>query len=476
MKNQGILAWLRTSPARHGLAFSVSIVALGGMFLLRAGSGGGSLVTPSVALAQPVGIAQGGLRGGLALSQRVVSAGKDQRFFAEIKLKATETDAARQRAPLSLVVAVDTSGSMSGEKIEDARKAVARLIQDMRDDDEVALVRFSSDAEVLQPLARVGDVRQRLLEKVSKLRAEGGTAIPKALQSALQSIAESAPQRVRRVILASDGIDSGRSDAEQIARQAAARGMVVSSLGIGLDFDEAYLGAVAQAGHGNFGFVREGSDLVGFLKKELDEGSTTTVQNAEVRVTLPDGVRMVQAAGASAQVHGNVVTLQVGSLFAGDERRVVLELAASMADGQVRPIEAAIQWQQVGGGAERAALGKAEILASSDPVAVEKSRDGAVLASVTSVIASRRQIEAVEAYNRGDQAGAQKLIDQNLMDLQVARAVAPAPLAKSLDAQSSSYSTTKQHFKDAKPGSEAGKVSAKKAAEKNVSNLYRSSF
>ena len=471
-----ILAWARTSPARHGLAVSAAVVALGGMVLLRGSGVAQARGTPAVDPPGALLFRGAGAQGNLALSQRVVLAGSEQRFFAEIKLRATEGEGTKVRAPLSLVVAIDTSGSMEGQKIDDARRAVARLLSDMRDDDEIALVRFASDAEVLQPLARVGPVRARLLERVAELVASGGTAIPEALRRSLEAIGPASSQRVRRLVLASDGIDSGREAAAQIARQAATAGLVVSSLGIGLDFDEAYLGAVAQAGGGNFGFVREGNDLARFLKKELEEGATTTLQAAQVRLTLPAGVRLVHAAGAEARADGPVVTLALGSLFAGDERRVVVELAAELTDGQRGPLEAVASWDRVGSGHEQATLGSVAVVASTDAARVAASRDGAVLASVTSVTTSRRQMEAIEAYNRGDEAGAQRLIDRNIADLQAAKASAPAPLATALESQSSSYAATGSSFRAAKPSSPLGKDSAKKSAEKNVSNLYRSKF
>ena len=91
--------------------------------------------------------------------------------------------------------------------------------------------------------------------------------------------------------------------AETIARQSAEQGVTISSLGVGLDFDEAYMGAVARSGRGNFVFVSDAAALATFLKRELKETATTTVEKAEVRLKLPEGVLFVRATGADVNRH-----------------------------------------------------------------------------------------------------------------------------------------------------------------------------
>ncbi|HSQ62643.1 MAG TPA: hypothetical protein VLM85_05495, partial [Polyangiaceae bacterium] len=106
---------------------------------------------------------------------------------------------------------------------------------------------------------------------------------------------------------------------------------------------------------------------------------------------------------------------------------------------------------------------------------IEQSRDPVVLASATSVIASERQLEATQAYARGDVARAQQLIDQNIASLGAVAASAPAPVATALAKQQAAYGATKKSF-SAAPQSVAGKVAAKHAYEVDSSNLARAAF
>lgn len=481
------LTWLRSARVRKSLAIGAVALVCGGLILHRApasANSGGPSITGESAPAAPDGKSSlkfwgPGVKGTIALSHTNVLAGGNTRVFAELTLNADASeDVAKQRAPLSLAVVLDTSGSMAGEKIERARQSVITLLREMADTDEIALVRYSSDNQVIQPLARLGDVRESLIRKVQELQPDGGTNIPPALSRGLRELSDASSGRVRRVVLVSDGLDSTRAQAEAIARESGQRGVTISSMGIGLDFDETYMGGVARAGNGNFAFVESAAALDGFLRRELKETAATTIERASATITLPAGVRFVRATGADATSldDGRTVELTVGSLFAGDQRRVVLELAASLDDGDAREIAGQVGWTRVGGEASRVGFAGLMLTGTRDEEAVLSGRDGAVFASATSVLASIRQLEAAEAFGKGDGARARALIDQNIADLSEAQAAAPAPAATALERQKAEYKGTATSFQNAAPSSDAGKKAAKAAAAKDFGNMARPAF
>jgi Ca-activated chloride channel family protein len=124
----------------------------------------------------------------------------------------------------------------------------------------------------------------------------------------------------------------------------------------------------------------------------------------------------------------------------------------------------------VGGGPGTANIPALQLVAVADPAQVNRSRDGNVLARAASVTASERELEAAQAFAQGDKAKADALIQDNIADLKAAQAFAPAPMASSLAAQSSSYESTRKTFHDVAPSSTAGKFHAKAAAAKNWGN------
>jgi Ca-activated chloride channel family protein len=323
--------------------------------------------------------------------------------------------------------------------------------------------------------------------RVKQIEADGGTAIPLGMRAGMKALDEAGRGRVRRVVLVSDGLDSSRVESEHLAHDSFEHGVVVSSLGIGLDFDEAYMGGVSSSGHGNFAFVKDGASLMAFLQRELHETASTTIEGAVVQLKLPRGLHFVSATGADAHlVDGSAggdesVDLRFGSLFSKDERRAIVHLTARLDPGESVHLGATADWTQVvpGGGAPfvpaHVDVDALALRGAVDSKSVDDSRNGTVLASATSVIASEREIEAASAYARGDVARAEQLIDKNMLDLSTAAAAAPTAAATALQRQWQAYDATKRTF-HAKPTSVAGKVAAKSAYQDENANLTRAAY
>ncbi|MDB4945147.1 MAG: hypothetical protein JWP97_4681 [Labilithrix sp.] len=466
---------------RRGIALCSVVLATGGLVLHRTTAS----AHPGETTARPAPLAPGkmsaafagpGAHGMVSLSHARLLPSSTTSLFAEVRVIADEPNGEQQaRAPLSIAVVLDTSGSMSGEKIEEARRSVTRLVSDMRDDDEITVVRYSDSAEVIQPLARVGTVREALSARIRQLDAGGGTNIPSGMSAGIHALDEAARGRVRRLVVVSDGLDTTRQEAERLARTSFSSGITVSSLGIGIDFDERYMGSLAQNGHGNFAFVKDGASLAQFLHRELEETAKTTVENARVRLQLPTGIRFVSASGADAVVRGNDVELALGSLFAGDERRVIVELSAT-SQGEALDVGATATWSSVGGVTATARAPSLVLGVASSRDDMEAGRDGAVLASATSVVTSRRQLEATDAYAAGNVALATSLTDENEKALAEVRAIAPPAATTALDSQLAAYGSLKRGYATVSPRSADGKAAAKTAAAKDIGNFARKGF
>ncbi len=469
---------LRAARVRRTIAAAAVVLATGGLVLFRTPASGyvGGVEQPSNEnTATMVHFRGPGAHGSFGISQGKVLAGGERDLYAEVRFSA-DKETETVRAPLALAVVLDTSGSMYDDgKIRQARNAVLDLIRDMRDEDQIAVIRYSDSAEVVQPLARLGDVRRELTSRIEHLEAEGGTSIPSGLSAGLRALDDAGRGRVKRVVLVSDGLDSSRASAEQIARQSFGHGITISALGIGLDFDESYMSGVALAGHGHYGFVKEAGTLASFLGKELGEAAATTVEDATVRIHLPHGVRFVAASGADAKlVDEDELEVKLGALYAGDERRGVLHFATRLDAGDSVRIGSDASWVRVAGSTEsKITMAGLELTGTSDPTLAEASRDGAVFASWTSVSASEREIQAAQAYKDGDVARAQDLIDQNIASLGAASAAAPPEARAGLQRQQAAYSDTKKGFA-ARPSSAAGQAAAKHAVELDTENFGRS--
>ena len=115
----------------------------------------------------------------------------------------------------TILIVLDTSGSMEGDRIRTARDATVEFLSRLDANDEVGLMIFSDDVTTLSPPSRVGDVVEGLGQRVSGLVADGNTALYESVceavaQTAVQQAEDIAAEETRLygIILLSDGEDT----------------------------------------------------------------------------------------------------------------------------------------------------------------------------------------------------------------------------------------------------------------------------
>lgn len=237
------------------------------------------------------------------------------------------------RVPTDLVVILDRSGSMSGEKLEHARAAIRELLGRLGPEDRFALVTYSSDAALTIAPAPADDrARAAWLETVAGLGADGGTNLSSGLDLGLDTLEWiRAAGRASRAILISDGLanqgDSSPAGLTRRARRAARGEYTLAAVGVGADFNESLMTALADAGTGNYYYLRSAEDLGSVFAAEFDSARTTVASGLEVRIEPGEGVGVLDAAGYPLERSGGAVVFRPGSLFSGQERRIWVTLS-----------------------------------------------------------------------------------------------------------------------------------------------------
>jgi Ca-activated chloride channel family protein len=264
-----------------------------------------------------------------ALEGTAVLAGQDGRVRMELVLGAPASAApgATVRVPTDLIVVLDRSGSMMGDKIVHARAAVRGLVEALGPADRFALVAYADGAVPVIPLARPGADRGRWLAAVDAVAPEGGTNLSSGLDLALVMVDAAREEgRSPRVVLISDGL-ANQGDASReglVARaQRAARGeYALSTVGVGADFDESLMAALADAGTGNFHFLASAGGLGPILAAELATARETVATGLRVTIEPAPGASVEDAAGYPLAWTGGRVSFEPGGLFAGQERHI----------------------------------------------------------------------------------------------------------------------------------------------------------
>ena len=282
---------------------------------------------------------------------------------------------------------------------------------------------------LLVPLTSVSSAREVLESRLSAVRAEGGTNIPGGLDIASQALAGAPSSMVRRLVLISDGQDGSGVQLSEVATsvgQRAQGGATTSALGVGIDYNEAWLTRVADAGRGNYEFLAQGSQLHAFLTRELDQASSTVADGTELALSLPDGWRIDRAYGAT--VSGDGRTVGLGALYAGQRRRATLRLSVPAgAAGQTHDLSAALRYRARAEQTDRnLTLGRLSVATVGDEASVVASRDVTLFAAAFAQHADAQQALAIDAWRDGDTTTARRITADNNVQLERWRQEAPA--------------------------------------------------
>ena len=211
-------------------------------------------------------------------------------------------------APRDVAVVVDVSGSMSGEKMEQARQALHRLLGTLVPADRFRLISFSSGVQAHRPdwTTATRDNVQEARGWIDRLNPTGGTNISGALDEALRTPAGA--ERLHMVIVITDGQPTaGETDPDRIATrvEAARRNARIFTFGVGYDLHTYLLERVAVAGRGTVEYVQPGADV------------EEAVGSLAARISHP--VLIDLALGASPVRLKDMQPARLPDLFAGDE-------------------------------------------------------------------------------------------------------------------------------------------------------------
>ncbi|MDX3105119.1 vWA domain-containing protein [Nonomuraea angiospora] len=190
------------------------------------------------------------------------------------------------------VIIIDTSGSMSGSKIREARQAATAAVHTLRDGVYFAVVAGTERAKVVYPggnanLVKASPATRAEAERaISRLSAHGGTAMGEWLKLA-GHLLSAHPSAIRHALLMTDGQNNERPEVFASVLAGWSGKFVVDSLGIGEDWVPAELRKVAEAMLGSFDYVRNQGDLSEFFRRLTRTSMSKTVAELSLRLWVP---------------------------------------------------------------------------------------------------------------------------------------------------------------------------------------------
>lgn len=273
----------------------------------------------------------------------VMLAGRSNVAVLKVGLRGLDFRGNADRAPVNLAIVLDKSGSMSGEKLSEAKDAALHLIDRLRPNDLVSVVAYDGRVRVLVPATRVSE-RVRIAEAILSLDAGGSTALFAGVSKGIGEVRKFLRSgQVNRVILLSDGkANVGPSSANALGRLGAAcakEQISITTVGLGLGYNEDLMVQLAMRSDGNHAFAAEASELGSLFASELGDITSVVAQGVLVRVDVAAGVHPLRVLNRDAVIAGQTVTFTLNQVYGGQEKFILLEAEVAPAmPAMTRPL------------------------------------------------------------------------------------------------------------------------------------------
>jgi Ca-activated chloride channel family protein len=251
--------------------------------------------------------------------------------------------------PLNLCLVFDQSLSMRGEKMDRAKDAARYVIDQLGPQDTLGVVSFNDRATLVMAAEEVRDARE-LKNLVDTIQPRGGTELAAGIRMGLDELRQRAQQRntVSALLLLTDGRTYGdENECMALAEQAQRQQIVITPLGVGDEWNEDLLEALAYRSGSHSEYIDQPAAIVTAFQRNIEALQSTYARNARLLVQAQEGVRLSQLHRTSPLIGrvevlpgagSDVQTFAIGSLHAGEEQEFLLELVVQNSQPGLIPL------------------------------------------------------------------------------------------------------------------------------------------
>lgn len=208
-----------------------------------------------------------------------------------------------RRAPLNLVAVVDKSGSMNGEPLDLVRASLLQILGQMRDGDRLSIVLYGDVSAVHLKPTDVARHRDAIATAIRAIESAGSTNMEAGLKVGYETAFADAPAfrgNTRLMLFTDEQPNVGNTDADSfigMAKAASKRGIGLTTIGVGVQFDARLAARVASTRGGNLFFISDAASVAKTFERQLDTMVSELAHDLEFTLRPAKGYRIAGVFG-----------------------------------------------------------------------------------------------------------------------------------------------------------------------------------
>lgn len=270
----------------------------------------------------------------------LVKINEPQLIYALLEISPREGTKKIPTSPLNISLVLDRSTSMQGEKMDMVKATAIQLLRSLRPEDVLSVVAFSDRAEVIIPASLNLDLKKEE-NSIQMMKATGATEIYSGLKAGMEEIRRAwTPLRVNHIILLTDGNTYGdEQQCLKLAEEAAAQNIGISGMGIGHEWNDIFLDALASKTGGSSAYIAKPKDIQRLLIEKFNALISTYADDVILEFKEIPGVKInyafrLQPEGGAIDI-GSVMRL--GPILRDTPLHVMFEFIVEPAALEINP-------------------------------------------------------------------------------------------------------------------------------------------
>lgn len=314
--------------------------------------------------------------------------------------------------PVNLGFILDRSSSMRGERLFQVKEACNNVVNQLSRQDYFSLVAFNDRAEVVVPCQHPND-KEQLKRAIGMIEARGGTEMATGMQMGLQEVARPLMSRgVSRLVLLTDGRTYGdESRCVEIARRAQTKGIGITALGVGEEWNEDLMETIAASENSRTEYITSAQQILEVFAQELNRLQNVVAQNVELRLHMHPQAEIRSLyrvrpfiAAMTAQPHSETLwRLPLGEWVGRDDQIFLLEMVSPPLPAGQQTLARIELSYQVPSVSSEPMLAQVDVQLPVKPVdQIRPDVDGVVKHWLERTVAYRLQASAWEQVEQGN--------------------------------------------------------------------------